>query len=46
LEGVCPYDTAEIRRRIAATDLVERFETGLIAPQISLRSSPAFWPST
>src|ERR1035441_2332554 len=32
LEGVCPYDTAEIRRRIAATDLVERFETGLIAP--------------
>ena len=32
LEGVCPYDTAEIRRRIAATDLVERFEAGLIAP--------------
>ena len=32
LEGFCPYDTAEIRRRIAATDLVERFETGLIEP--------------
>jgi len=32
LEGVCPYDAAEIRRRIAATDLVERFETGLIEP--------------
>jgi putative hydrolase of the HAD superfamily len=32
LEGFCPYDAAEIRRRIAATDLVERFETGLIAP--------------
>ena len=32
LEGVCPYDAAEVRRRIAATDLVERFETGLIEP--------------
>jgi putative hydrolase of the HAD superfamily len=32
LEGICPYDAAEIRRRIAATDLVERFETGLIEP--------------
>jgi putative hydrolase of the HAD superfamily len=32
LEGVCPYDAAEIRRRIAASDLVERFETGLIEP--------------
>ncbi len=32
LEGVCPYDAAEIRERIAATDLVERFETGLIEP--------------
>ena len=32
LEGFCPYDAAEIRRRIAATDLVERFETGLIEP--------------
>jgi putative hydrolase of the HAD superfamily len=32
LEGVCPHDAAEIRRRIAATDLVERFETGLIEP--------------
>ena len=32
LEDFCPYDAAEIRRRIAATDLVERFETGLIEP--------------
>jgi putative hydrolase of the HAD superfamily len=32
LQGVCPYDAAHIRRRIASTDLVERFETGLIAP--------------
>jgi putative hydrolase of the HAD superfamily len=32
LEGFCPYDAAEIRRRIAAGDLVERFETGLIEP--------------
>jgi putative hydrolase of the HAD superfamily len=32
LEGFCPHDAAEIRRRIAATDLVERFETGLIEP--------------
>jgi len=32
LERFCPYDAAEIRRRIAATDLVERFETGLIEP--------------
>ena len=32
LENFCPYAAAEIRRRIAATDLVERFETGLIEP--------------
>ena len=32
LEGFCPYGAVEIRRRIAATDLVERFETGLIEP--------------
>ena len=32
LESFCPYDAAEIRRRIAATDLGERFETGLIEP--------------
>jgi putative hydrolase of the HAD superfamily len=32
LEGFCPYAAAEIRRRIAATDLVERFETGSIEP--------------
>ena len=32
LEGFCPYAAVEIRSRIAATDLVERFETGLIEP--------------
>jgi putative hydrolase of the HAD superfamily len=32
LEAFCPHTAAEIRRRIAATDLVERFETGLIEP--------------
>jgi putative hydrolase of the HAD superfamily len=32
LEGFCPYAAGEIRRRIAASDLVERFETGLIEP--------------
>ncbi|MGO9896815.1 MAG: HAD family hydrolase [Bryobacteraceae bacterium] len=32
LEGRCPYSTAEIRRRLASTDLVERFETGLVEP--------------
>ena len=32
LEGLCPYGAVEIRRRIAATDLVEQFETGLIEP--------------
>jgi putative hydrolase of the HAD superfamily len=32
LADFCPYAAAEIRRRIAATDLVERFETGLIEP--------------
>jgi putative hydrolase of the HAD superfamily len=32
LQGLCPYDAAQIRQRIAATGLVERFETGLIEP--------------
>jgi putative hydrolase of the HAD superfamily len=32
LEGFCPYGVGEIRRRIAATDLVDRFESGLIEP--------------
>ena len=32
LEEHCPHAAAEIRRRIAATDLVPRFETGLIEP--------------
>ena len=33
LAGLCPYAEADIRRRIAATDLPERFETGLIEPR-------------
>lgn len=33
LERHCPYSQAEIRRRIAATDLAVRFETGLIEPR-------------
>ena len=33
LEGLCPYSAAEIPRRIGRTDLVERFETGLVEPR-------------
>jgi FMN phosphatase YigB (HAD superfamily) len=33
LEGHCPYSAREIPRRLAATGLVERFETGLIEPR-------------
>jgi putative hydrolase of the HAD superfamily len=33
LEPLCGYETAEIRRRLAATGLVERLETGLIEPR-------------
>jgi putative hydrolase of the HAD superfamily len=33
LEGLSPYTAAEIPRRIAATGLVERLETGLIEPR-------------
>jgi glucose-1-phosphatase len=33
LEGCCPYPAAEIPRRIATTDLVARFETGLVEPR-------------
>jgi len=33
LEELCPYREAEIRRRIAATDLAARFETGLVEPR-------------
>lgn len=32
LEGLCPYPAAEIPKRIATTNLVERFETGLVEP--------------
>lgn len=30
LEGLCPYPAAEIPQRIGRTNLVERFETGLV----------------
>ena len=33
LEGICGLPVAEIRRRIASTDLVQRFETGLVEPK-------------
>ena len=32
LETLCPYATDEIRRRLAAAGIVQRFETGLIEP--------------
>jgi len=32
LEGICGLSVAEIRRRIGSTDLVRRFETGLVEP--------------
>lgn len=33
LESLCPYAAAEIPKRLAATNLVERFETGLVEPR-------------
>jgi putative hydrolase of the HAD superfamily len=33
LEGLCPHRAPEIRRRLAGSGLVERFETGLIEPR-------------
>jgi putative hydrolase of the HAD superfamily len=33
LEDFCPYSAAEIPKRLATGDLVERFETGLIEPR-------------
>jgi len=33
MEKLCDYPAAEIPKRIAATDLVHRFETGLIEPR-------------
>ena len=32
MAALCPYDPREIRGRLAGTNLVERFETGLIEP--------------
>ena len=37
LESRCPYPVEEIRRRIASTRLVERFETGLVEPRDFVR---------
>jgi len=33
LEGLCPYPAAEIPKRIGSSDLVERFETGMVEPR-------------
>jgi glucose-1-phosphatase len=33
LEKLCPYPAAEIPRRLGTTDLVHRFETGLVEPR-------------
>jgi FMN phosphatase YigB (HAD superfamily) len=33
LEGLCPYTAAEIPQRIGRTDIVERFESGLVEPR-------------
>jgi putative hydrolase of the HAD superfamily len=33
LEGLCPYAADEIPRRLAATGLVQQFETGLVEPR-------------
>lgn len=33
LEGLCPYGAAEIPKRIGTSDLVTRFETGLVEPE-------------
>ncbi|HWB99495.1 MAG TPA: HAD family phosphatase [Bryobacteraceae bacterium] len=37
MEQHCDYPAAEIRARLAATDLVERFETGLVEPEPFVR---------
>ena len=33
MEKLCDYPAAEIRKRIGATDMVRRFETGLVEPR-------------
>ena len=33
LEGLCPYAAAEIPKRLSRSDLVQRFETGLVEPR-------------
>src|SRR5947199_2805201 len=41
LEGLCGVPAAEIPKRIGSTDLVIRFETGLIAPEDFVRELSA-----
>lgn len=37
MEGLCPYTASEIPARIGTTDLVSRFETGLVSPEDFVR---------
>lgn len=41
LEGLCPYPAAEIPKRIATTDLVTRYETGLMESEDFFRQLSA-----
>ena len=41
LEKLCAYSAAEIPKRIGATDLVHRFETGLVEPDDFVRQLSA-----
>src|SRR6185503_16685050 len=41
LENHCPYPAAEIPKRLASTDLVKRFETGLVEPEDFVRQLSA-----
>ncbi len=53
LAGVCPYPSSEIPRRIGATGLVPRFESGQVSPEYFVQqvsqalqmkvSYPEFW---
>jgi glucose-1-phosphatase len=41
LEKICKYSAAEIPQRIGSTDLVKRFETGLVEPEDFVRQISA-----
>jgi glucose-1-phosphatase len=41
MEGLCPYPAAEIPQRLRSSDLVMRFETGLIGPEDFIREISA-----